>query len=845
MINNPHLDAALTWFDAGCAVIPAVANGQKRPAVEWKKFYSETPPTRGQVIDWFTEHPEWGVGLICGAMSNGLELTEIESCRMGGDHHDKVMDQMVEYGVEDLWESLLTSGYCESTPSGGIHVLYRVEGVDIPGNHKLATDATGTVTYAETRGTGGFVIVAPTSGTVHPTGESWTVLAGKVGDIPVISWDERCAIHDALTAALNERVRETREYSAPAPRATPNGAPASLRPGDDFNARGDSWYDLLVRNGWSFCRRDGDQELFTRPGKNPRDGHSAATNYRGQPGLYVWSGMPQERAYDKFGALVELEFNGDFKAAVKYLAAQGYGDQGEFEPVTDMSDWATIEKPEPMTVQLANGQDVSFEPRDTQRQSRPYVKEYNHVGVAEFAQETIGDRFRRVSEERAWRFYEDGRWVEDDNDNLSLHLGKVTKYIKAAKDKDLEDARAGGDKEEIASAKALATFANSLRMNKGVKDLMETFGRQKGISVSAKAFDASTDLLVLDNGTFDLSTMSLRDHNPADMITKRVGVSYDPDAVAPRWNKYLSEALPDPEQRRYIQRAIGMTILARMDDAAFFVLHGLTGCGKSQFVNVMRAVLGEYAEEAPPSTFQASKFGGGSGPGDDLHTLRGVRFASVSETEEGEVLKEALLKRVTGDDPVKSRALYQGFVSWKPQFTVWMMTNHKPKLSSTDGAIWRRVKPIHFPSNFSESPTRELGLSKKIIATELSGVFNWVLEGVREYLRIGLAEPAETTAAIAEYRAEVDPVQTFLTEAADEGRIIVDPDAKIKSQDLFNEYCDWCRDNNVRFPLATRRFGQRLSELGFGTDKGTNGIRMRIGIKVNDSFRSSLGWLAR
>jgi putative DNA primase/helicase len=288
-----------------------------------------------------------------------------------------------------------------------------------------------------------------------------------------------------------------------------------------------------------------------------------------------------------------------------------------------------------------------------------------------------------------------------------------------------------------------------------------------------------------------------------------------------------------------------MTILAKMDDAAFFVLHGLTGCGKSQFVNVMRAALGEYAAEAAPSTFQASRFGGGgNGPTDDIHSLRGVRFASVSETEEGEVLKEALLKRVTGGDELTSRTLHQRNITWKPQFTVWMMTNHKPKLSSTDGAIWRRVKPIHFPMNFSESANRELGLSKKIIATELSGVFNWVVEGVREYLRIGLAEPAETTAAIAEYRAEVDPVQTFLTEAADEGRIIIGSEERIKSQELYNVYCDWCRDNNIRYPLATRRFGQRLSELEFDTAKGTNGVRMRLGIRANDSFGSSTGWLS-
>jgi putative DNA primase/helicase len=143
--------------------------------------------------------------------------------------------------------------------------------------------------------------------------------------------------------------------------------------------------------------------------------------------------------------------------------------------------------------------------------------------------------------------------------------------------------------------------------------------------------------------------------------------------------------------------------------------------------------------------------------------------------------------------------------------------------------------------NFSESTNRELGLSKKIISTELSGVFNWVLEGVREYLRIGLAEPAETTAAIADYRAEVDPVQTFLTEAVDEGRIILDPDSKIKPGDLRRAYLNWCENNGVRYPVGERKFSQRLEELGFESTRGNGGVRLRLGIKVNDAFGS--GWL--
>jgi putative DNA primase/helicase len=91
-------------------------------------------------------------------------------------------------GLGDVWDRI-NNGYVEMTPSGGIHWLYRIEGI-VPGNTKLARrpGENGNIdVLAETRGEGGFVIVAPSNGTCHPSGGAWKMLVGGANSIPTLT----------------------------------------------------------------------------------------------------------------------------------------------------------------------------------------------------------------------------------------------------------------------------------------------------------------------------------------------------------------------------------------------------------------------------------------------------------------------------------------------------------------------------------------------------------------------------------------------------------------------------------------------------------------------------------
>lgn len=101
------------------------------------------------------------------------------------------------------------------------------------------------------------------------------------------------------------------------------------RPGDDYSRRGDI-RPLLRKHGWRYLYKRGAQEYWQRPGKSGR-GTSATFNHGESGLLYVFTsdGAPFEplTAYKPFAVYALLEHRGDYVAAAKALAADGYGDQ--------------------------------------------------------------------------------------------------------------------------------------------------------------------------------------------------------------------------------------------------------------------------------------------------------------------------------------------------------------------------------------------------------------------------------------------------------------------------------------------------------------------------------------
>ena len=316
---NAILDAALAFCEAGCSVVPAMADGSKAPAGKWQRWQSGRPDA-AQVTAWLSNGRHDGFGVVCGAVSGGLEMLELEGRAVRAGLTAQYRDVLDGHELGELWRRIVT-GYAETTPGGGLHILYRVDGTP-RGNRKLAVTASGDV-LIETRGEGGFVIVAPSGGGTHPTGKPWQLAKGGPGSIAVITEDERDALH-AIASLLTQAV--PRQPVIP---ATASGS--GDRPGDDFSAR-TSWQDILAPHGWQCTRAFGsDAHGWRRPGK---EGPGISATTREDGGLYVFSTstpFDTEVPYSKFGAYGLLNHGGDYAAAAKALRAVGYGSPPEHD----------------------------------------------------------------------------------------------------------------------------------------------------------------------------------------------------------------------------------------------------------------------------------------------------------------------------------------------------------------------------------------------------------------------------------------------------------------------------------------------------------------------------------
>ena len=834
-------DAALTWHDAGCSIIPIRADGTKKPMFDWKSNMTKRM-SRELVAKWFAGTPSAGIGIVCGAISGNLEMLELEGRATTSLDFDAIMWECQARGVDGLFHSMMYDGYAEWTPSGGLHFLYRITDHEVPGNTKIArrpateeelaekpTDKIKVL--AETRGEGGYLVVAPSGGAVHATGDSWTVAAGALGKIRAISWDERCKLHEAIHAALD--TMPAAPTPAPRPPLSSLLPSATDRPGDDYNARV-QWIEILGPQGWTVSHTAGHTTYWVRPGKDKKDGHSATTG-RSADGdrLYVFSSataFEPEVPYTKFAAYTLLEHAGDYAAAARELRARGYGSNTATTssmaapgPSTALAqaDWAdqAINAAAVQPVQKAQ-----IAVRDTWRYDwgKPTVTG-NQIIAQAATNLTAGalyaqgyeNAFKYCAEQKRWSYYTGKVWAEDlreRHEQAAIHL--IAEATAAAEQHGNEAWKKWA--QSSARAATPAGIARWARVN-------------PHIAVDAASFDQHRHIIALDNGTYDLDTDTFTaSHDPQQLITKLMPVAYDKDATAPDWDAFMAQVLPDEAMRGYLQRAVGHTLLGDAQERALFLLHGESGTGKSQVIRVLEQLFGDFAETADPTTFNEQSKRATISNG--LNDLRGKRFVSLSELEEGEKLNESLVKRLTGGDTAKSRGLYQENRQWQVQFTLWMATNYLPKLNSDDAAMWRRVKPIKFPTVIAEQGKEIKKYGEKLFAKEASGILNWVLEGVRMYLADGLDDLEQITEAVTQYRRDVDTVAQFVEAATEEHLVSAGSDKQMPSLNLNAMYQAWCTANGIRW-LGERRFCQRMESLGFERRRTSTGI-VWLGIGV-------------
>jgi len=364
-------------------------------------------------------------------------------------------------------------------------------------------------------------------------------------------------------------------------------------------------------------------------------------------------------------------------------------------------------------------------------------------------------------------------------------------------------------------------FMQYAQSSRGIESIFKELKSVTGVHADIEDFDKYPYYLAVRNGIVDLRDGSLIPHDPALLLTRRIDHDYDKNAKAPRWLKFLEEVFPDqPEMPAYLQRLVGYGITGNVDEQCFVVNYGTGSNGKSIFTDTLTDIFEPITTTTPFSTFEARR---GDGVPNDLAALAGARLVMAPEGNQGKLMDEALLKRVTGRDLIAARFLRREFFTFRPQFLLFMSSNYRPAFKGQDEGLWRRVKLLEWRRHF-DANERDPKLPEKLLA-EAAGILAWAVAGAVEWYANGLQEPTAVAEVTSDYRVQSDALNGFLPGVFEQG----DDTNFVPRTDLFRAFQDWADEGNFRDmqSWSSRAVYRAIEERGFPSHR-KNGV---IGFK--------------
>lgn len=421
---------------------------------------------------------------------------------------------------------------------------------------------------------------------------------------------------------------------------------------------------------------------------------------------------------------------------------------------------------------------------------------FDDMGNAERFVDLFGENVRYCYTEKKWYFYNSMRWSVD---NLGVILRMADKCVEAMKAEAKlylqADEESGGD-----MAKAFEKHMKSSRSNKSKKAMLNEI--EHHLPILPIQMDRYKMALNTPSGIINLKNGDVKAHNPEYYFTKITSVDCAEAADCPRWLAFLDDIFAgDKDLIRYIQKAVGYSLTGSTAEQCAFFLYGTGRNGKSTFIDVIRDVFGDYAANIQPETIMV-KSSQSNAINSDIARLKGARLVTSVEPNEGVRLNEGLLKQLTGDDTVTARKLYSEEFEFKPEFKLWMATNHKPIIRGTDTGIWRRIHMIPFDVQIPEDKV-DKSLTHKLKA-EMTGIFKWCIDGCLMWQREGLQMPAAVLKSVREYRREMDVISAFIEDKCT-------LEGTVQASMLYAAYVSWA-DSNNEYCMSNTKFSTELAK---------------------------------
>lgn len=470
------------------------------------------------------------------------------------------------------------------------------------------------------------------------------------------------------------------------------------------------------------------------------------------------------------------------------------------------------------------------------------------------------NRHAYVGQAGEWMFWSGHHWQMDDIGDAHFAQADVEgvaetyqrtsdHYHKLAREAEEE-----GDKEAAGRLKKkrddLKSRVAKLRSKSGRFNCLHfaKTNRESPLAIRGDEIDRSPWSLPMANGVIDLKTGVLRPGRPDDYLMKASPVEWQGiDAPCPNWEKFMLEIMDgDADMVAFLRRAFGYGITGLVSEQKFIVLYGKGRNGKGIMTEILQEVMGgsdSFGALAGPvqseMLLDQGKNRNAAGPSPDIMSLRGMRLAFASETDEGQRFSAARVKWLSGADKLTGRYPHdKRNITFDPTHLLCLLTNNKPHAPATDFAFWERLLLVEFPISFvdrkPQSPNErpvDKGLRERLRG-ELPGIMAWLVRGCLEWQENerGLDPPPKVRDAVAEYRKAEDFLGEFLEDCCE---LITDNPESVRTvaTELYDTFTLWWKDNvSAKKDFSQKKFGKLMQERFTRDRKG--GVYYYYGIRV-------------
>ncbi|MCX6822115.1 MAG: phage/plasmid primase, P4 family, partial [Candidatus Aenigmarchaeota archaeon] len=340
------------------------------------------------------------------------------------------------------------------------------------------------------------------------------------------------------------------------------------------------------------------------------------------------------------------------------------------------------------------------------------------------------------------------------------------------------------------------------------------------------------EIMNVKNGLLNIYTKVLMEHTPDFVSLIQSPVSYDPEALCPVWESCVEAWMDGDEaeaKKEMLKQFSGYTLTSSMNyDRALFLV-GDGGNGKSTFVDTIAMVIGDSSTSHIDLEDLYGQFG--------MYALVGKRLNIIEEVH-GNYYQSNKLKKLISGEPVTINVKYKDAFFFKPQAKFIFAVNIMPRVDDTSTAMERRICAIQFKNNFRQYPNTALRNSGGLLARELSGILNWMIEGVQDLREKNkFTVTREQLDLLREYRQENSSVEGFIAEVLD-----FEEGATISARELYDNYKEYCvKDGrkfkgNIGFAKEMKAYGKRYMKFSFHDRANGHDVASFEGIKLAEGW---------